>query len=83
MLVTTDGRQVGIVGEGERLLLLRATRSDYVRNNLLDSAGLSGEPIAIKDWPGARCSRDFCTLVLERGGREWTLLMALNQERIE
>lgn len=83
VLVTTDGRQVGIVGEGERLLLLRATRSDYVRNNLLESAGLSGEPIAIKDWPGARCSRDFCTLVLERGGREWTLLMALNRERIE
>lgn len=83
ILVTGDGRQVGIVGEGDRLLLLRETRSDYVRDNLLESAGLAGEPLALKDWPGARCSRDFCTLVLRRGGRDWTLLMALSRQRIE
>ena len=83
VLVTGDGRHVGIVGEGDRLLLLRETRSDYVRDNLLESAGLAGEPVALKDWPGAQCSRDFCTLVLRRGGRDWTLLMALNRQRIE
>lgn len=83
MLVTGDGRQVGIVGEGDRLLLLRETRSEYVRDNLLESAGLAGEPIALRDWPGARCSPDFCTLVLNRGGRDWTLLMALSRQRIE
>lgn len=83
ILVTGDGRQVGIVGEGDRLLLLRETRSDYVRDNLLESAGLAGEPLALADWPGARCSRDFCALVLRRGGRDWTLLMALSRQRIE
>jgi competence protein ComEC len=83
VLVTADGRQVGIVGEGERLLVLRESRSDYVRDNLLESAGMAGEPIALTDWPGARCSRDFCTLAIKREGRRWTLLLALSRERIE
>ncbi|WP_324260251.1 ComEC/Rec2 family competence protein [Altererythrobacter sp. H2] len=83
VLVSTDGRQVGITGEGERLLMLRETRSEYVRDNLLETAGLSGEPISLKDWPGAQCSRDFCTLAIERDGRKWALLMALNRERVE
>lgn len=83
VLIATDGRQVGIVGEGQRLLILRETRSTYVRDNLLESAGMSGEPVALKSWPGARCSRDFCTMKIERGGRHWFLLMALSRERIE
>lgn len=83
VLVTGDGRQVGIAGEGNRLLVLRETRSDYVRDNLLESAGMAGEPVAMRDWPGASCSRDTCVLVIKRGGRNWTLLMALSRERIE
>ena len=83
VLIATDGRQVGIVGEGQRLLILRETRSTYVRDNLLESAGLTGEPIALKSWPGAQCSRDFCTMSIQRDGRGWTLLMALSRERIE
>lgn len=83
VLVAGDGRQVGIVGEGDRLLMLRETRSTYVRDNMLETAGLAGEPLILEQWPGARCSRDFCTLLIERDGRDWTLLMARSRERIE
>jgi competence protein ComEC len=76
VLVSSDGRHVGITGEGDRLLVLRDTRSDYTRDNLLELAGMEGEILPLYQWDGADCSRDFCTVVLERGGRQVSLLMA-------
>jgi competence protein ComEC len=83
VLVSGDGRQVGLTGEGDRLLVLREGRSDFARDNLLEMAALEGEPVALADWAGARCSRDFCVTTLERGGRAWVLLMARGRARIE
>ncbi len=83
VLVSDDGRHVGIVGEGDRLLVLRESRSGYAKDNLLEMAGLAGEPVPIVDWPGARCSAEFCVLTLERGGRDWSLLMSRNRELVE
>ncbi len=83
VLVSDDGRHVGIVGEGDRLLVLRESRSDYAKDNLLELAGMAGEPVPIVDWPGARCSAEFCVLTLDRGGREWSLLMSRNRELVE
>ncbi len=42
-----DGRHVGIVGEDERLLVLRDTDSDFTRDNLLELAGVEGEPVPL------------------------------------
>jgi competence protein ComEC len=83
VMVSGDGRHVAIVGEGERLLMLRESRSDYARDNMLETAGMAGQPVQMEDWPGARCSRDFCVLAIERGGRDWTVLMARTRIRIE
>ncbi len=83
VLVSSDGRNVGISGEGERLLILREGRSDFARDNLLELAGKSGRPVTLEDWPGARCSRDFCSLTLDRAGRAWHLLMGRSRARIE
>ncbi len=83
VLVSDDGRHVGMVGEGDRLLVLRESRSDYAKDNLLEMAGLAGEPVPIADWPGAQCSAEFCVLTLERGGRDWSLLMSRNRELVE
>jgi len=63
--------------------VLRESRSDYARDNLLELAGMDGEPVALERWPGARCSRDFCQLSLVRGGRTWHMLMARSRSRIE
>jgi competence protein ComEC len=83
VLVSGDGRHVGIAGEGERLLMLRDSSSDYARDNLLELAALEGEPVPLDRWPGARCSRDFCVLTIERGGRSWSLLMARSRDMVE
>lgn len=82
VLVSGDGRHVGIAGEGDRLLVLRESRSDYAKDNLLELAGMEGEPVPLEQWPGARCSREFCVVALERGGRSWSLLMARSRDQV-
>ena len=83
ILVSGDGRHVGITGEDDaRLLMLRETRSDFVRDNLTELAGMRGETLALADWPGAQCNSEFCTLRLHRGGRAWDLLIARGRERV-
>jgi competence protein ComEC len=82
MLVSGDGRHVGIVTEGGRLLVLREGRSSYARDNLLELAGLEGEPVPLESWDGAECSREFCVATLQRGGRDWHLLMARSRELV-
>ncbi|MGE3693073.1 MAG: ComEC/Rec2 family competence protein [Novosphingobium sp.] len=77
VLISGDGRNVGIVGEtGGKLLVLREGRSDYARENLSEVAGMSGEVVSFDQWPGARCNEDFCSIVLDRGGRTWRLLLS-------
>ncbi len=83
LLVSGDGRHVGITGEGERLLVLRDTRSAFTRDNLLELAGVEGEPVPLAEWPAARCSREFCVVGLTRAGRTWQVLMSRNRQQIE
>lgn len=87
LLVTGDGQQVGITmrgADGEtRLLALRDSRSSYTRDNLMELAGVAAEPVPLARWPGARCSSAFCTVTLERGGRDWVLLLGRGREQVE
>ncbi len=83
VLISRDGREVGISGEGERLLVLRESRSSFARETLQEMAGTEGEVQILTQWHGARCSADFCVATLNRGGREWHLLLALSKERID
>lgn len=83
VLISGDGRQAGLRGPEGQLLLLRDSRSDFVRENLSELAGINGQPVALARWPGARCSRDFCVVSLERNGREWHILMARSRELVE
>jgi competence protein ComEC len=79
LLVSGDGRHVGITG-GDRLLVLRETKSEFTRDNMLELAGVSGEPQALAEWPGARCNRDFCVVAIERAGRTWQVLMSRSRQ---
>lgn len=83
LLITRDGRHVGIVGEDERLLVLRESPSSYARDNLLEMAGSDGEVIPLERWPGARCTPEFCAITLRRGERDWHVLMARGREMVE
>lgn len=82
LLISGDGRHVGITGEGEQLLVLRAGRSDYTRQNLAEVAGMSGDAMLLSDWPGARCNEDFCALALKRGARNWQLLIGKSSDMV-
>ncbi len=82
LLISGDGRHVGITLDGERLLVLRESRSDYARDNLMELAGVEGEPTTVEDWPDAECSIDFCVLTLTRAGRDWHVLMGRSRNRV-
>lgn len=83
ILVTGDGHHVGITGEGEDLLVLRAGRGDYMRDSLLENAGMEGQLRTLEDWPAARCTADFCAIAINRNGKRFTLLMARTREYID
>jgi competence protein ComEC len=80
-MVSGDGRHVGIADAATgRLLVLRDTQSQFVRENLAESAGMSGEPRPLSEWQAARCNRDFCVAAVDRGGRVWRLLIARGRD---
>jgi len=83
VLISGDGRHVGIVGEDRRLLVLRESRSDFTRDNLIELSGVAGEPLLLEQWPGAECSADFCVIAISRGGREWHILISRSRNFIE
>ncbi|MDR2857082.1 MAG: ComEC family competence protein [Novosphingobium sp.] len=83
ILVSGDGRHVGITGEGgDDLLVLREERSDFVRDNLTELAGMDGALRQLDDWPGARCNRDFCMVELKRAGKRWRLLIGRGRDLV-
>ena len=85
LLIAGDGRNVGIVepsAGGERLLLLRDSQSDYVRENLLELAGLRGDAVYLPETTGARCNADFCTVHLRREARDWLLLLSRSHDTV-
>lgn len=80
LLVSGDGHHVGIVeGGGDRLLMLRDKTDSFAGETLTELAGMSGEAVPLAQWPGARCSPEFCAVALRRGGRDWHLLIGRNQ----
>ena len=83
LLISGDGRHAGITGEAEdKLLVLREGRSSYALDNLSEVAGMDGETVALADWPGARCTRDYCAIELKRAGRAWQVLLARSMDPV-
>ncbi len=83
VLVSGDGRHVGVIEDGGRtLLMLRDERSDYTRDNLAEVAGMRGDPVLLETWPGARCNDDFCAVTLVRDGRATKLLLSRGKDYV-
>ncbi len=83
ILVTGDGHHVGLTGAGDDLIVLRMGRGEYMRDNLLELAGMEGTLRPIDAWSGARCTEDFCVARLRRGGRRITILLARSRNYID
>lgn len=91
LLISGDGRHVGITGESRQglkgdgaseLLVLRDTKSAFTLDNLLELSGVEGETIPLDTWPDARCSPDSCVITLNRGARDWHILMIRSDDLI-
>ncbi len=68
IIVTGDGRHMAIQTDEGRPALLRARTGSYVRDQM--ASGLGEEPLALTPLdalPGARCTRDVCTVDLATG----------------
>lgn len=83
ILVTGDGQHVGITGQGRDLIVLRMGRGDYIRENLLEIAGIKDNARAIDTWPGAQCSPDFCVARIYREGRRFVVLLSRSRAYID
>ncbi|HUQ14366.1 MAG TPA: ComEC/Rec2 family competence protein, partial [Novosphingobium sp.] len=83
VLVSGDGRHVAITGTNGELLVLRQGKSTYASDNLREIAGIEGALVPLATWPGARCSRDACSVTIDRHGRTHTLLLSRNRELID
>ncbi len=82
ILITRDGRDIGVANEDERLLVLRDSEGGYARDNLLELAGTDLVPIPLSQWPRSKCSAEFCTLSIAREGRDWSILVARNRDLV-
>src|SRR3712207_8309087 len=61
----------------------RSTLFPYTTLFRSQLAGAEGEPVALSQWPGARCSRDFCAVTLTRGERSWEVLMSRSRQLVD
>ena len=74
LLVTGDGRHLGVrVASGE-IALLRDRTGDYASDMLSENGGGRGEPLLLSEHPNARCNRDLCLVQRQAGGRTWRIL---------
>ena len=63
--------------------MLRERSGDFIRSLVSENSGYDGEPLAIADLAGARCSRDSCVADVRRGGRSWRVLATRSGQRID
>jgi competence protein ComEC len=83
LLISRDGHHVGLVDPDTRqLAVLRESRSSYAAETLAELSGMSGEVVPLAQWPGARCTRDFCTVVIVREGRVWHVLIGRSRDMV-
>lgn len=83
ILVTRDGRDIGVVDEGGLVHVLRESEGSYARDNIVELAGTEASPMLLPEWEGARCSADFCSLPIKRDDRTWHVLVAKTRNRID
>lgn len=81
LLVTGDGRHVGLATPDGRLALLRDRAGDFIKD-MWGDATAAPDILFLSDDRRAVCGEDSCVVTLERGGRRWRLLATRSQLRI-
>jgi len=83
LLVTGDGRHLALVDGSGRPALLREKSGDFIRGLISENSGYDGEPLAVSDSAGARCSRDACVADIARAGRSWRVLATRSGQHLD
>lgn len=81
LVVSSDGRHAGII-DGGRLTMLRPRVGDFIGDMWSDATAAE----ALGEWSergSARCNRDACVSVIERGGRGWRVLATRSKAQID
>ncbi len=74
LYITGDGRHVGVLGDAGELAMLRSRSGDFIRNILLENAGVDGEAVPLESWRNANCNRDSCSFSVTVSDRKWSIL---------
>lgn len=74
LYITGDGRHVGIRNDRGELAMLRTRSGDFVRDMMLENAGVNGESQALEDWSNADCNADSCLVTIRKGSRDWQIM---------
>ncbi|MBK9003344.1 MAG: ComEC/Rec2 family competence protein [Sphingomonadales bacterium] len=74
MLLTGDGQHLAVIYDGGKLALLRSRAGDYSRTILGETAAVGEQAVDLDDMPGAICNPDACAFVLQKDGRNWSIL---------
>jgi competence protein ComEC len=83
LLVTGDGRHMGVINAGGDIGVLRERAGDYVRSTMAESSGLEGFVPDLDDVEGAACNDDACAVTLWKGGRAWHILGTRTRARFD
>lgn len=82
LLVTGDGRHVGLRTARGEIALLRDRTGDYNADMLAENGGATGLPVLWSDQHDAKCSRDTCVATRVAGGRAWRVLATRSPYRV-
>ena len=83
LLVTNDGRQIGLRQEDGSLALLRGQGGTFVADQIGEAAGIDAEPVPLEEADGVTCGSDTCWLRVVRGGRSVLVLATRSRDLVE
>ncbi len=83
LLVTGDGKHLGVVAGDGTPRILRNRTGDFMRDVFSERAGFDGDPEGLEDARFAACSHDACVANIARNGRSWRLLATRSSAWLE
>lgn len=83
LMVTADGRQIGVRQANGSLALLRGEGGTFVADQIGEAAGIDTPPVPLAESPDVRCGPDACWLMVARGARSLLVLTTRSRDLIE
>ena len=83
LMVTADGRQIGMRQADGSLALLRGDGGTFVADQIGEAAGIDTSPVPLEDAPGARCRSDACWIHVARHHRSLLVLATRSRDLLE